>query len=147
MNLKNFKVLRVRRVSPLLFMTAFGLAPYPSLAGRPIFLALFWLAPAGFRRFIRNQARPQPCGIIALAHERSRFCARAGALASHPLEISACPVVGGLSTPAGIGQRQPPFLSRQLYSSFPAAYNSFAVMRRLLGFADKSLSFKPLHYS
>jgi hypothetical protein len=44
-------LLRVRRVSPLLFVTAFGLAPYPSLAGRPIFLALFWLAPTGFRRF------------------------------------------------------------------------------------------------
>ena len=83
---------------------AFSLAPYPSLAGRPIFSALFWLAPTGFRRFIRC------CATSALQHhridaERSRFCARAGALAPHPLGMSVCPVVGGLSTPANASQR------------------------------------------
>ena len=52
--------------------------------------------------------------------ERSRFCARAGALAPHPQRMSVCPVVEGLSTPARVGQRQPPFLSR--YCKFDRQY-------------------------
>ena len=92
-------------------MAAFSLAPYPSSAGRPRSQLYFGLHPQGFAVSSASRA------TSALGHHRfdavrSRFCARARALALHPLGMSVCPVVGGLSTPAIIGQRQPPFLSR-----------------------------------
>jgi len=65
-------------------MTAFGLAPYPSLAGRPYSQLYFGLHPQGFAVSSAFSA------TSALRHHsfnaaRSRFCARAGALAPHPL--------------------------------------------------------------
>jgi len=94
------------------------------LAGRPCDQLYFGLHPQGFAVSSASRA------TSALRHhrlgaERSRFCARAGALAPHPWGMSVCPMVGGLSTPTVIGQRQPPFLSR---------YNKFAETT-LKGFA------------
>ncbi len=65
-------------------MTAFSLAPYPSLAGRPNSQLYFGLHPQGFAVSSAFSA------TSAFRHHsfnaaRSRFCARAGALAPHPL--------------------------------------------------------------
>ncbi|VVB71724.1 Uncharacterised protein [uncultured archaeon] len=61
------RFLRVRRVSPLLFFDGIQLSAIPELGWTTMFAALFWLAPTGFRRFIRFPRDLQPCGIIALA--------------------------------------------------------------------------------
>ena len=45
--------MRVRRVSPLLFFDGIQLSAIPELGWTSAFSALFWLAPTGFRRFIR----------------------------------------------------------------------------------------------
>ena len=81
------------RVSPLLFQTAFSLAPYPSLAGRPIFQLYFGLHPQGFAVSSASRAtstsRHHRFNAV-----RSRFCARAGALAPHPFR-DVCVSSGG----------------------------------------------------
>jgi len=58
--------MRVRRVSPLLFFDGIQLSAIPELGWTSVFSALFWLAPTGFRRFIRFPRDHQPRGIIAL---------------------------------------------------------------------------------
>lgn len=48
------RFLRVRRVSPLLFFDGIQLSAIPELGWTSVISALFWLAPTGFRRFIRH---------------------------------------------------------------------------------------------
>lgn len=59
----------------------------------------FGLHPQGFAvsSAFRATSAFRHHGIDAV---QSRFCARARALALHPKKVSACPEVGGLSTPA-----------------------------------------------
>ena len=45
----------MRRVSPLLFYDGIQLSAIPELGWTSMLAALFWLAPTGFRRFIRIQ--------------------------------------------------------------------------------------------
>ena len=114
-------------------MTAFSLAPYPSLAGRPNSQLYFGLHPQGFAVSSASRA------TSAFRHHRfdavrSRFCARARALALHPWGMSVCPVVGGLSTPAISASGSRPS-SLAGCDSRSAAYNLFGPTT----FASKSL--------
>jgi len=60
---------------------------------------LFWLAPAGIRRFIRL---PRDLSLSASWHWRGAvsFLCQSQSSRPTPEEVSACPEVGGLSTPA-----------------------------------------------
>lgn|GEM_PF-3415987 len=94
---------RVWRVSPLLFVLAgIGGIQLSAIPGRwldSIYRPYFGLHPQGFA--VSSASRPTSAfrhhGIGAVQY---RFCARARALALHPKKVSACPGVGGLSTPA-----------------------------------------------
>ena len=83
-------------------MTAFSLAPYPSLAGRPRSQLYFGLHPQGFAVSSASRA------TSALQHHsfnavRSRFCARARALALHPLG-NVCVSSGGGTFHTGLNR-------------------------------------------
>ena len=83
-------------------MTAFSLAPYPSLAGRPRSQLYFGLHPQGFAVSSASRA------TSALRHHRfdavrSRFCARARALALHPLG-NVCVSSGGGTFHTGLNR-------------------------------------------
>lgn len=94
---------RVWRVSPLLFVpSGIGGIQLSAIPGRwldSIDRPYFGLHPQGFA------VSSAPLATSAFRHHgvgevQSRFCARARALALHQREVSACPEVGGLSTPA-----------------------------------------------
>jgi hypothetical protein len=80
-------------------LAAFSSAPYPDVGWTP-YIALILACTRRDSPFHLLPARPQPFGIMAFAQVQYRFCARARALALHPKKVSACPEVGGLSTPA-----------------------------------------------
>lgn len=61
--------------------------------------------------FHLHSVRPPPFGIIALSR-RSPVSVPEPELSPRIISMPVCPEVGGLSTPADTGQRQPPFLSR-----------------------------------
>ena len=105
-------------VSPLLFGAAFSYAPYPGSAWTPQYPVLActrrdspfhrilpfssagYLAPSGTSRLLglgRIIARGRPC----------RFCAIAMTLATHTCVWLRAQVVGGLSSAAVSGHRQP----------------------------------------
>jgi hypothetical protein len=120
-NRKKLGKLTSEESKPPSVSAAFSLAPYPSLAGRPILLLYFGLHPQGFA-VSSAFARSQPRGIIALT-QSGLVSVPEPELSPHILlRMSVCPEVGGLSTPANASQRRPPFLSRSCHI-FLALYN------------------------
>ena len=116
----------MRRVSPLLFRAAFSLAPYPSLAGRPIWFCSILACTHRVSPFHPRPARPQPCGIIALTR-RGLVSVPEPELSPHIL-WDVCVSRGGRTFHTG--QNWPAAAALPLSSNLfvtPAAYNLFAI--------------------